>query len=118
MPAMPGGKPKGGGIGGNRPPGPVATGGGGGKRPAIAGGGGRTPGGFGTILPALNAAAIVFRHSDNVRQGSQKGKHTGGIDQILSLVLHPLLIIEFDILFVFSSITMSFSDRRLNNERF
>lgn len=38
---------------------------------------------------------------------------TRRIDQTLRLVLHPLLVIEFNVFFVLSSRTMSLTDRRL-----
>jgi len=45
---------------------------------------------------------------------SQLARHErgcGGVDEVLRLIFHPFLVVEFDILLVFSSGTVSLSDR-------
>lgn len=86
-----------------------------GGRPICPGPGGGCANGFDAIFPALKAAKSKDERK-RLEICSKSHYFTqqtcSGIDQMLCLLFHPLLVVEFDIILVFSSRAMSFPHGR------
>ena len=87
------------------------------------GGGNKVPGGLGAAANALERALLALKAAAVQQTISHYQSNcqliqmilTGGIDQRLCLVFHPLLIVELHVLFVFPSIAVCLTNRRLKS---